>query len=71
MEIRIGDYEAKESESYRIEYWYNRQTRDWVVQVFDNYDREQESAYCPDKAWRDSVIAEYASQYNTIEICKV
>lgn len=71
MTLKIVGYEPKESESFRIEYWYNRHTRDWVVQVFDNYDREQESRYCPNKEWRDSVIADYASKYNTSEIIKV
>lgn len=68
MEIRIGDYEAKESESYFVEYWYDRYTRNWVVQVFDNYDRQQDSSYCPNKEWRDSVIADYTREYNTTDI---
>lgn len=71
MVLAIEGYEMKISESYRIEYWYNRHTRDWVVQVFDNYDREQESEYCPDKAWRDSAIECYACEYNTRDIRKV
>lgn len=71
MTIKIMDYEPMESESFRIEYWYNRHTRDWVVQVFDNHDREQESEYCPDKAWRDSVIQDYSKKYNTTDIIKV
>lgn len=71
MTIRIAGYEPLESESFRIEYWYNRHTRDWVVQVFDNHDREQESEYCPDKAWRDSVIRDWAKKYNTTDIRKV
>lgn len=71
VNITIGDYEFHEAESYTIEYWYNRHTRDWVVQVFDNNDVEQDSAYCPNKEWRDSVIADYCKQYNTNEVKKV
>ena len=71
MTFIIEGYEPKESESFRIEYWYNRYTRDWVVQVFDNYDRQQESEYCPNKEWRDSAIKEFASKYNATEIIKV
>ena len=71
MTIKLLDYEPLESESFRIEYWYNRHTRDWVVQVFDNHDREQESEYCPDKAWRDSTIQDFSKKYNTTNIIKV
>jgi len=71
MAFKIQGYEPLESESFRIEYWYNRHTRDWVVQVFDNNDVEQESAYCPDKAWRDSKIKDFAKDYNTTDIKKV
>lgn len=69
--IDLANYTPLESESYFIEYWYNRQTRDWVVQVFGNHGREQDSAYCPDKAWRDSQIQEFSQKYNTTEIKKV
>lgn len=71
IHIDLANYTPKESESYHIEYWYNRQTRDWVVQVFDNYNREQDSEYCPDKAWRDSAIQDFSKKYNTTDIRKV
>ena len=71
MTLQIVGYESKESESFRIEYWYNRQTRDWVVQVYDNNDVQQDSSYCPDKGWRDCVIAEFSEKYNTTDIIKV
>ena len=71
MKLSIMDYEPKESESFRIEYWYNRHTRDWVVQVFDNNDVQQESQYCPDKSSRDNEIEYLARKYNTNEIKKI
>lgn len=71
MTLHIAGYEPLESESYFIEYWYNRHTRDWVVQVFDNHNRQQDSAYCPDKEWRDSQIQEFSDKYNTTDIRKV
>lgn len=71
MEIIIGNYEPPEAESYRIEYWYNRHTHDWVIQVFDNFDREVKSEYCPDKEWRDNAIKYYSEKYNTTDIKKV
>lgn len=69
--IDLANYTPKESESYYIEYWYNRQTRDWVVQVYDNNDIEQECQYCPDKATRDSEIKYLANKYNPTDIKKV
>ena len=71
VHIDLANYTPVESENYRIEYWYNRRTRDWVVQVFDNNDIEQECQYCPDKSSRDSEIKYQASKYNTTEIKKV
>lgn len=71
VSIVLEDYEFHEAESYYIEYWYNRCTRDWVVQVFDNYNREVDSEYCPDKAWRDCTIKDFSNKYNTTEIKKV
>ena len=71
LKLSIVGYEPKESESYFIEYWYNRHTRDWVVQVFDNFNREQESMYCPDKTIRDGDILYLASKYKTSDIRKV
>ena len=68
--IDLTNYTPKESESFFIEYWYNRHTRDWVVQVFDNNDIEQESQYCPDKASRDSEIEYLKAKYNTSDIKK-
>lgn len=70
MTIYIKGYESPISESYYIEYWYNRHTRDWVVQVYDNYNRQQDSSYCPNKEWRDSVVADYSKEYNTNDIRK-
>lgn len=71
IHIDLTNYTPVESESFHIEYWYNRHTRDWVVQVFDNHGREQDSAYCPDKKWRDSQIKEFEEKYNTNDIKKV
>lgn len=71
INLDLANYIPLESESYFIEYWYNRRTRDWVIQVFDNNDVEQESQYCPDKSSRDSEIRYLASKYNTTDIKKV
>lgn len=71
INLTIGDYEPQEAQSYRVEYWYNRRERAWVVQVFDDLDREQESEYCPDKEWRDSSIKGFCEKYSTQDVRKV
>lgn len=71
MEITIGNHEPAEATRYRIEYWYDRHTRDWVIQILDNLDREVESEYCPDKAWRDAAIEHFTEKYNTTDVKKV
>lgn len=71
INIDLINYTPLESESYFIEYWYNRHTRDWVIQVYDNNEIEQECQYCPDKTSRDREIEYLASKYNTADIKKV
>lgn len=71
IHLDLSTYTAPESESYFIEYWYNRHTRDWVIQVFDNNEIQQESIYCPDKAIRDNELKFLASKYDTTDIRKV
>ena len=64
-------YEPAEPQSYHIEYWYSRRARAWVVQVFDDLDREHESEYCPNKKWRDSSINSFCKKYSTQDVRKV
>lgn len=64
-------YEPAEPRSYHVEYWYNRHERAWVVQVFDDLDRQHASEYCPDKAWRDSAIDGFCKEYSTQDVRKV
>ena len=71
INLTIGDYEPQEPQSYHVEYWYNRQQRAWVVQVFDDLDREHASEYCPDKGWRDSSIKSFCEKYRTHDVRKV
>lgn len=70
IHIDLTNYTPVKSESFRIEYWYNRSTRDWVVQVYDNNDIEQECQYCPDKSCRDHEIEYLSNKYNTTDIKK-
>lgn len=69
--LDLANYIPPESESYRIEYWYNRHTRDWVIQVFDNNDIQRECQYCADKSTRDHEIEYLAAKYYTDDIKKV
>lgn len=69
--LHIEGYEPKISESFRIEYWYDRHTRDWVVEVYDNNDIQQALERCADKTWRDSAIADFCEEYNTTETIKL
>ena len=71
MTIYIGGYEECPPRSFRIEYWYNRRDRAWVVQVFDDQNRQHDSEYCPDKEWRDSAIEDFCKQYSTRDVRKV
>jgi len=71
INLKVGGYEPRDPQSYRVEYWYNRHERAWVVQVFDDQDRECESEYCPDKVWRDSSIKSLCEKYGTQDVRKV
>lgn len=72
MTIRIGTgFGPVEPQSYHIEFWYDRRQRYWVVQVFDDQDRQHASECCPDKGWRDSTIDGYKEQYSTQDVRKV
>lgn len=71
IRLKIGGYVPRDPQSYRVEYWYNRHERAWVVQVFDNYDSEHDTEYCPNKAWRDRAIEEYCEMYSTRDVRKV
>ena len=71
IHIDLMTFIPKESESFRIEYWYNRHTRDWVVQVYDNNDVEQESQYCPDKNSCKTEIEYLTNKYKPTSIKKV
>ena len=68
VHTKLSDYKPKESKSFYIKHWYNKHVSAWVVQVFDNYDREQKSEYCADSEWRDNAIEDYCDEYNTTDI---
>lgn len=71
INLTVGGYEPQEPKSFHVEYWYNRHERAWVVQVFDDRDREQESEYCPSKEWRDSAIRGVCDKYRTQDVRKM
>lgn len=56
--------------SYTIEHWYDRHTRDYVVQVFDNFDCETECLREPDKKCMDLAISWLKEKYNATTVTK-
>ena len=57
-------------EDYSIEYWYDRYTRSWVVQVFDSNHYEVDCSYVGNKEDRDYEIDRFKNEYNTDKVTK-
>lgn len=69
LNLALG-YEPEEATSYHVEYWYDRHERLWVVQVFDNLDREVDCIYTP-KDCLNSYLKDFSDEYDTTDIRKV
>lgn len=74
FKIILGADEAEEvfdiPEDYSIEYWYDRYTRSWVVQVFDSRNIEVDCSYVGNKEDRDYEIDRFKNEYNTDKVTK-
>ena len=74
FKIILGADEAEEVfdilEDYSIEYWYDRYTRSWVVQVFDSDHYEVDCSYVGNKEDRDYEIERFKNEYNTDKVTK-
>lgn len=56
--------------NYTIEYWYDRYTRSWVIQVFDEYHYEADCSYVGNKESRDYEINYLKQKYNVDKVTK-
>lgn len=66
MEIMIiGEFEEFDSSVAKIDAWYDRHTRDWVVELL-NKDGYQigDVVRCPDKKAKDSEVKYLKEKYN-------
>lgn len=70
LSLYDDDEEFDIPEDYSIEYWYDRYTRSWVVQVFNAIDNEVDCSYTSNKEDRDYEIDRFKNKYNTDKVTK-